>query len=390
MNHGDTAQRCHPRALRIALLTDRLVVGGAERHAIALANSLPRDGFEVSVLPLRSGGFLERSLEPTLVKNLTPIDVTRRLDLEAVRRAARLFRARQFDVVICVNPYPTLYAVLASLRLGRGRPRIVSIFHSTSLPGFKNQLQMFFYRFVFLACDALVYVSENQRRYWRKRGLTARKTFTIQNGIDFEYFSAAPNSEESERLRQALGFSREDFVVGVCAALRPEKAHTDLLRVVAGLRSEGLNIKCLFVGDGPERERIEALVTELGLKGAVQITGFVLDVRPFVAACDVMALPSHSVETFSVSALESMAMKRPLVMTNIGGASEQVVDGVTGHLYEKGDLPALSSKLRGLAEPGAARALGERAFRYVTERFTLEHMVSRYTAVLRSLVGRDA
>ena len=84
----------------------------------------------------------------------------------------------------------------------------------------------------------------------------------------------------------------------------------------------------MIIGDGPLREAIERDVARLGLSGEVRITGFQSDVREWLTACDVVALLSTAIETFSIAVLEAMAMGKPMIMSDIGGAREQVEHGV--------------------------------------------------------------
>lgn len=378
--------------LRVTFLTDRLVFGGAERHAVTVANGLDRARFDVSFVTLRPDGPLESLLATSELAQMGTAGVSRKLDFDAVARIAQFLDASDCEVVVAANPYATLYAVLAARRT-KPRPAVVSTFHSTLMPGFKDQLQMLFYRFVFPLCDTLVYVSENQRRYWRRRALRGRRDRTIHNGIDMAHFSPADVGLDRAAARSALGYDEGCFVVGICAALRPEKAHADLLQVVATLGREGLPVRCLVIGDGPERPRLESLAERLGISRSVAITGYQMDVRSHVMACDALVLCSHS-ETFSLSALESMAMGRPMVMTRIGGASEQLVDGETGFLYEPGDLDALARHLRSLSRPGVAAEMGARAAEYVRRSFTLQKMLGEYASLFEGVArhpgGRSA
>lgn len=89
--------------------------------------------------------------------------------------------------------------------------------------------------------------------------------------------------------------SLTDFVVGICAALRPEKQHRDLLAAISRLKQEGTRAKCLIIGNGPHRGGIEREIRDLGLEFDVAITGWQQDVRPFIAACTCLALTSHLV-----------------------------------------------------------------------------------------------
>jgi glycosyltransferase involved in cell wall biosynthesis len=118
-------------------------------------------------------------------------------------------------------------------------------------------------------------------------------------------------------MRRVLGLADGDYVVGMCAVFRPEKNHLQLVEAVAKLRARGIPARALLIGDGPMRPAIESRARDLGVAADVVIAGFHQDVRPLLAASDVVALPSTSVETFSLAALEAMALARPVVLSDI-------------------------------------------------------------------------
>ena len=184
-----------------------------------------------------------------------------------------------------------------------------------------------------------------------------------------------------------MGFAPQDYVIGLCSSLRPEKAHGDLLQAIGQLRSQGVAAKALFIGDGPERATIESAARDLGLGDHVVITGLQEDVRPFIGCCDVMTLVSHAIETFSLAALESMALAKPLVMSDIGGASEQVLHGQTGLLFEPGDLTTLADHLQTLESESLRARMGAAAQRRVRQLFTVETMTGGFTGQIERLLG---
>jgi hypothetical protein len=97
------------------------------------------------------------------------------------------------------------------------------------------------------------------------------------------------------------GFAEHDLVVGLCAVMRPEKAHDHLLQAMKLADDAGVRWKALLIGDGPLRPSIEQEILRLGLQDRVAITGFRSDVRADLAACDVVSLVSVT-ETFSIAA----------------------------------------------------------------------------------------
>jgi glycosyltransferase involved in cell wall biosynthesis len=189
-------------------------------------------------------------------------------------------------------------------------------------------------------------------------------------------------------LRSALGLRDADYVIGIAAVLRPEKNHLQLVDAIAMLRRRGLPARALVIGDGEMRGAVEARARELGVEGDVMITGLQHDVRPYVAACDAMALCSIT-EAFPLAAVEAMALSRPVVVSEVGGALEMIVSGLNGFLFPVGDTQALVGKLAILADRAARMRMGTEA-RVVAERlFSEKTMVDRYEQTLLELCRAD-
>jgi glycosyltransferase involved in cell wall biosynthesis len=371
----------------LLFIVNSLEVGGAEKQVVTLLNHLDSGHFRLHLAYLKPGDRLLKQLDTGKLDALTCCNVSRGVEPRAIRQLAGLIRAHGIDAVICTNMYSMLYGYLACSRT-RPRPKLATVFHTTLLRNYKEKAQMLLYRQLFRRSDLLVYVSENQRDRWRDWGLRAAADAVVHNGIDVDHFSTE-RTPRHEHLRASLGLTEEDYVIGLCSGLRPEKAHGDLLHALAQLRGRGIPAKALLIGDGPERSHIESLTAELGLRGHVIITGLQEDVRPYIACCDVMTLVSHT-ETFSLAALESMALGKPLVMSDIGGASEQVVHGQTGLLFEPHDIAALTEQLTALRSAALRTRMGAAAERRVRELFSLRTMTSGFTAQVSRLLDSRA
>ncbi len=374
--------------INILFITASLDFGGAEKHLVSLINQLDPARYRLSLAYLKPPSPLLSQIDPArLERRVLCCDVRHKVDPRAAGLLARHIRAERVDIVVCANPYALLYGWLARIAAGKA-VRLVEVFHSTELATRKERLHMLLYRPLFWASDALVYVCHNQRRYWHARGLRARLVQVIHNGIDPAHFDDRWSAAEKNAVRQAYGFPHDAYLVGLCAYMRPEKAHGDLLRAVAALVAAGLDVKCLLIGDGPQRPPIEAQIAALGLQPHVRITGFRDDVRQLIASCDVMAIVSHHVETFSLAALEAMALGKPMVMSAIGGAAEQVAHGENGLLFERGHIAALTAALRSLMGSVARHRMGGQARRTVLRQFSLATMTDAYAALFERLAAR--
>jgi glycosyltransferase involved in cell wall biosynthesis len=378
------------KRVNLLFIVNSLGFGGAEKHVVTLVNNLDTSRFKLSLAYLKDEVELLPQVDLGRIEGRAfCCHVAKKIDMRAVRQLAEHIQDDAIDVVICTNTFSLFYGWLARTIAGL-RPRLAVVFHSTELNSMKDRLQMLFYRPFFWISDMLVYVCENQRQHWRSKAIWARQEAVIHNGIDIDLFADRYTCDAKALFRQSYGFKSDDYLVGICALFRPEKAHGDLLQAISTLRETGLNVKCLLIGDGPHRAEIEAKIDNLGLTSHVSITGLLADVRPAIAACSVMALVSHNVETFSIAALESMALGKAMVMTDVGGASEQIVHGKSGYLYARGDIAALTGALHQLMESGRCVEMGKRARSMVAQHFSLGDMVKAYDQLFARLAqGHD-
>ncbi len=364
------------------LVVSLLGMGGAERHMETLANELA-SRHRILLVYLKESPEFVNHVAVERLEGLVCLKCRAGLDIGAVGRLTDLFDDFRPDVVLCANAYPLVYVQLARLRARHRSPRVVEVYHTTVLQSWRQRASMLGFQPLFWAAHHLVYVCHAQETHWRKRGLWARRQSVIHNGVDTARFDARAFAAGAPARRAEYGFRPEDLVVGVCAVMRPEKAHGHLLQAMATAGGDAARWKALFIGDGPLRDEIESDIERLGLRERVRITGYRSDVRPDLAVCDAVALVSVAIETFSIAALEAMSMSKPLIMSDIGGAREQVVPGATGWLFPPGDIDALAALLRDIRDAAQLRAMGARAREVVLEEYSLTKMIDRYDALIR-------
>ena len=367
--------------MRVLFVTPWLAFGGAERQTITLSNRLAERGHDCHLVYVKNEpGQLERLRGAASVQCL---EAQRYLDRKALARLRQSIERINPTHIVAMNQYALFYAWLGKRLAGSAAPLTVT-FHTTVMLTLKEKLQLVYYRPLFRSAECLVYVCEGQRRYWTERNLYGRRTEVIYNGIDLQQWT--PVSDEARGcMRRALDFAPQDLVIGISAVLRPEKNHIQLVEAIAALRKRGLPARALLIGDGPTRPAVEARARSLGIAEHVLITGFQKDVRPLVGACDTMVLCSTAVETFSMAALEAMALARPVVQSEMGGAAEMTQPGENGYLFPVGDTKALIQRLASLADPEARSRMGRAARASVERNFSERTMVERYELMLQEL-----
>jgi len=197
-----------------------------------------------------------------------------------------------------------------------------------------------------------------------------------------------PNFVDSERFHPAKERPRSGEPVLIHSSnFRPLKRVGDVVRIFAGVRRV-LPARLLLVGDGPERPAIEALVQELGLKGAVSFLGLRIDFLSVLQKSDVFLLPSDT-EGFGLAALEALSCGVPVVASRVGGVPEVVTDGETGLLCAVGDVAEMTAAvLRLLGDPALHARMSAAGRKSVEEHFRQEPMVARYEALYRRVLER--
>jgi glycosyltransferase involved in cell wall biosynthesis len=176
----------------------------------------------------------------------------------------------------------------------------------------------------------------------------------------------------------------EGPIVGSLGRLSDQKAFHVLVEALPELPEASL----VFVGDGPERARIESLAAELGVADRLLITGWREDAARWLAAFDVFALPSLY-EGLPLAVLEAMRAGVPVVATDVGSVAEAVVPEETGVLVQPGDTRAFVGGLRRLLDdPELRRRMGQRGRERALERFTIERRAAEFERLYEDLRTR--
>lgn len=219
--------------------------------------------------------------------------------------------------------------------------------------------------------------------------LGVQQARVIPNAVEIPPLSALQT--ERQRIRGELGAADSSVVVGVVGRLHPGKGQAFLIRAVAQLRQKGLDVRGVIVGEGPDHETLQALSRELGLAGCVTLTGFCRETAPYMAAMDIVVVPSLK-ESLPLTALEAMSLQKPVIASRVGDLPKILTHGVNGLLVHPGDVSDLSAALETLMRDSALRQrLGEQARELVIARFSSEAMARTLESIYADVIaGRKA
>lgn len=373
----------------ILITVDSLRVGGAEMMLVNLVNRLDRSKFETIVVSLGADNPLSTCIRPDAAQ---VISIPRRFkyDLRPAHAIRRLILDRCICCVLCFDLFDHFFVRLALTGLRAPRPRVLISMHQTLPENTTDFLKIFVYA-RFLASDVrIISVCDRQADSLSRTYRIPLKQFqTIYNGVDTGYFDPAQIVESKIEIRQRLGIVPDAFVILQVANFGVAKRHEDSLCALKSLHDCRPELKLILalVGSGrPERKaRLKAMIARMRLEGSVLFLGKHQDVRPFYRMADCFTLSSYT-ESFSVAALEAMAMGLPCVLTDVGGAREMVREGMDGFIVPARQ-PAKLAEAWAMVSDHSDNWSSDSIRCHVVENFSIEKCVQQYEQLLMESAG---
>lgn len=220
------------------------------------------------------------------------------------------------------------------------------------------------------------------------RGFHPGELYTIYNGLDFN--SRTPSMSRPEFF-QSVGLQADEtcVVAGIAARLNPVKDIATLIRGFAAAQSECPRLRLLIAGEGAELDRLKSLAAQLEVSDQVCFAGWITDTDTFYASIDINTLTSLS-ETFPYALTEGARAALPTISSKVGGVPYLIDHGITGLLFEAGDVQTLARHLVALGnDAGLRQRLGQRLYEKAKSEFSLESTVQRQLDIYRSILGRQ-
>jgi phosphatidyl-myo-inositol dimannoside synthase len=358
--------------------------GGIQSFVHALALRLP-PGQVVVYAPAWPGaaGFDQQQPFPVL-RHPTSL----MLPVPAVRdRAVAALTEHGCDRVLFGAAAPL--GLLAPALRKAGADRIVAVTHGheagwAALPGARALL-----RRIGDSADVVTYLGE----YFRVRlaralsPAAAARMARLAPGVDSVAFRPGPGGRA---LRDRLGLAGRPVVVCV-SRLVTRKGQDTLIRAWPAVRAAGGDPVLLLVGSGPADRRLHRLARQLGVAGSVRFTGQVpaADLPSYYGAGDVFAMPCRTrrggldVEGLGIVYLEASAAGLPVIAGDSGGAPDAVINGETGYVVPGRSVGTLAGRLTELlADPAAARAMGEKGLAWVDREWRWDLVAGRLEQIL--------
>lgn len=360
-------------AVVVRALTQELMRRGAQVWVFCLSEEVSRRFSEVGANVVTSRHW-RRAISPS--------------DVLVLRELFSLCRRISFDVVHTHTSKGGFLGRIAA-RLA-GVPTIIHTIHGFSFneltPWWKTAFYVQLERLASHFCDVAISVTEQHRLLAIEKGIAEPEdVVTIRNGIDLSRFEGLTGVQSR---RRDLDPSSQAILIGTVGRLAPEKGQIYLMQAMPVVVRKHPEARLVFIGDGPQEDDLKAMATELGVADHCRFLGFRRDVPALLACLDIFVQPSPR-EGLSITLLEAMASRKPVIAADITGNQEVVDNGINGVLCQPMSSAALVEAIIALIENREkARSLEvearEKVEKHFDERMMLEQTLKVYRTRLES------
>lgn len=364
------------RPLHIVHLIGSTGLYGAERWILALLRALDPERVQSTLLNLvDDAGLTSEVVAVARQRGLIAFDFPTggRFNPFAAFRLARLVRDEKVAIVHGHGFKSDLLGLLTARLAGC---RMMTTPHGWSLEQDRKlqlyeKLDRLSFRYMDLVCPLSAELAEGIMGQ-----VHPAKLRLIMNGVDIDEIrgSVAPRTGK-----------RDGFTIGYIGQLIERKDLLTLFNAVSYLQTTGVDVCLKIIGDGLQRNLLQADAARLGLTGKVQFFGFRPDAAVFLNSFDLFVLPSLS-EGIPRCLMEAMAAGVPLVASDIAGNRNLVIPGETGLLFAPGDSRELAEKIAFMISyTDEAQRMAQNATAKVAAEFSSRRMAREYTALYTEL-----
>ena len=374
-------------------IIDSFDQGGTERQAMQLVRLLHEgERYRVHLACLNNRGILRDEAGGLGLGVIAEYPLNSFYDrnfLQQLRRCVNFLKEHEIDVVHTHDFYTNIFGMTAAWLAGVPA-RIAS---KRETEGFRSSMQKRAERYAFALAHSVITNANAVRNQLIKEGVRAEKLTTVYNSLDINRVAPRSNLQREAMLAMVKlpPEPRERrFVTIVANQQHAVKDHPTFLRAAARVREAVPQASFVLAGEGKLTNELCALAKKLGMERDTFFVGHCQRIAELLAVSEVCVLSSKA-EGFSNSILEYMAAARPVVVTDVGGAREAVIEGETGFIVPAGDDENMAARIITLLrEPERARAMGHRGRLIVEEKFSCEAQLERTAALYDCLLARPA
>ncbi|OPX36127.1 MAG: hypothetical protein B1H11_07985 [Desulfobacteraceae bacterium 4484_190.1] len=366
--------------IKVLHLTLSMGMGGIENLILTITKNLNHDLFESTVGCLDYPGELFNRLSESGIKAFC-LKRKPGLDIGLIWKLASKLRRLKIDIVHSHNQGAHFYGCL-SANLARV-PIVICTEHSRHNTD-KRYIRHLEKRFLSFFTDAIITVTDQLRELAINQDhINPKKIITVYNGIDCGKFH---KRFDSDKIKNSLGISSENVILGIVARLNPIKNHDLLLRAMACALRSGENLTLLIIGDGELRNDLVAQTSHLGISSRVLFLGNCNNIPELLSIIDIFVLCSLS-EGLPLTLLEAMAAQKAIIITDSANSAGLIGDGKNGIVVPSDSEEELTAAIVNLSRSsqGYMEKLGEASYKKVVAQFNEKRMVGRYEEIYLGL-----
>ncbi len=348
---------------------------GTEQHGAALAIATMRRGHAVHCV-VRGGSSMEAILRQAQVP-CSVVPPGPASGLRVVLRTIGLARRERPDWLVTGDG--RFHWVFMGLRRLFGA-RVAFFRHWAAVPKSGRTRRMLARR-----ADRFILVSRFHREEYRRQGMNVARAAVLYNPIDTDRFH--PSAEWRTQMRERLGIAASQVVIGYVGRMVREKGIFTLLEALEQVLAEAPQAQVLWVGDGRDAAALRERAARSPHAARHRFLEWQLDLAQLYPGCDLIVVPSISVETFGRVSVEAQSAGVPVVASDAGGLCETLIPGVTGLVSASGDSAALTAAIATLIQDGERRErMGAAGRSWACANFSFGHIARDFEALLE----RDA
>ena len=365
---------------------------GSSKVLLQAAHALKKQGHRVIVVVSENGPLVAALNELGIETNIIRLGVLRRRYLSftgLINRTQVLWNAYKALKNICATEKINLiYTNTAPVIIGgilAKRTKINNIWHLHEMLDNNSFMHRFFGWIINNTSDKVVVVSDAVFNNWQSR-INPNKIVRIYNGID-----PVLENTEAVDLHTTLALSKNTLLIGMIGRVNLVKGQFYFIEIAAAAKKLALNCHFIMVGDAYEGyeylyKEVADKISNAGVSDIVTNLGYRTDAAQIIKGLDILMLPSIKYDSFPLVVLEAMAKAKPVIATNLGGATEQVAHGETGFLVPINNAEQVASHIKELLENSATlKQMGQNAKKRLTEKFHLTHFENNLVTLVASM-----
>jgi len=405
--------------------------GGAEKQAQKLASELIKKNIDVTIVTGRWNNNLKKVEEIgdlKVIRNFTNVDFREkdrintdksffysgRLDSKSLLKSIRIiFRKifvrlsvyiyqlslffflisnrRKYDVIhVHQVLYPTFISTLFAKTF---KKPVIAKVGSSGFNSDINQIKKFpegrmQLRYILKNIDRIICTSKIMIEEFIKEGVDKSKLILIRNGVKAQKFNRLyRNYENLATMGRFIKSKNIDTLINAFSIV---------------IKADGKRLKLILIGDGPEKDNIVSLISKMGLKENITLTGMINNPEELLKKSDIFIFPSL-IEGLSNSLIEAMSYKLPCIVSNIPGNVEVIGEDKSDYIIKKGDFEVtkygilfnprdadglVNAIMYVMANPKVRREIGENGYNKIKREYNIEMIAERYIKLYKEVLGK--